>query len=49
MEEDEHRKTKGIEKEAPPDARRTLPDDLTEIDPSELLDPAEFGITTRDA
>jgi hypothetical protein len=48
MEEDERHKTHEIEKKAPANAGRTTPDDLTEIDPSELFDPAEFEITTRD-
>jgi hypothetical protein len=43
MEGEEHHKTEGIEKNAPAHTGRTVPNDLTEIDPSELFDPAEFG------
>ena len=48
MEANKHHKTNEIRKKAPANAGRMTPDDLTEIDPSELFDPAEFGITTRD-
>jgi hypothetical protein len=49
MDGNEHHKTHEIEKKAPANAGRTTPDHLTEFDPWELFDPAEFEITIYDA
>ena len=44
MKEEDHRQTEAKKRHRPADGAQVLLNDLTEIDPSELVDPEEFGM-----